>query len=613
MKSSHKSILEKSQQVSDHRTFCRTLVARCRRMLTQQDGIALVLALVSILLLSMLGLYGAVGSQTDLRIASNDQLSKRAWDVADGGIRHSFRILGQDTANAWNNGFSDELSNGGVGGSLGSAGGTVTTIDGKQYVFFSFGGSNTTDGYYVRAEDNFDDADQTIDKDQRIRIIARGQVGNAVKVIEALTVPPVKCALVSNGETVLSGNSMSSNVQVNTLDGNGACVHTNDNLTIQGSVNFPDGASASGAITACNGNPIIGSGSCDQAKAGEPEQTVPTINPGQWAQYVANLGIANPAGPYYILNSRGMLPNSNGNPSNAQRITKGGKCQVTDPAPSLTDYPKYPWEYNATAITSVSLPGTSAATTKLGQCSDGIQIVAAGATLAEFNSIAGGGGGQGTINLATAGECKVKNLPAGIYYCDGKFDLTGPISGNVTLIARDNIEMASQSTFVAYFPTVANTNIINQTALNNAINGDYGAYRILMGGTTMPTEYDSADEFTALGTTAYGMLSNFSLVAGKDIKMVGGTMVTVEGIIFAHDEVYLSGNKNITGYIMAGSGEPTFAGDPNPPSTAASGPGDGIEIDTLSGNVVLNYRPFATVFPLGPPVMIAWHDNMPKN
>ena len=108
------------------------------------------------------------------------------------------------------------------------------------------------------------------------------------------------------------------------------------------------------------------------------------------------------------------------------------------------------------------------------------------------------------------------------------------------------------------------------------------------------------------------MLSYFSLIAGKDIKMVGGTMITVMGIMFAHDEVYLSGNKDITGYIMAGSGKPTFPGDPHPPSAVVSGPGDGIEIDTLSGNVVLNYRPFDTIFPLGAPKMIAWHDNMPK-
>ena len=236
----------KSRQVRSCRKFCRVLVEQCHHTLTQQDGIALVLALVSILLLSMLGLYGAVGSQTDLRIAGNDQRSKRTWDVADGGIRHGFRILGEDGANAWSNGFSDELSNGGVGGSLGSAGGTVTTVEGQQYVFFPFGGSNSTDGYYVRAVDNFDDADQNTDTDQRVLIISRGRVGDAVKVVEALTVPPVKCALTANGDTLLSGNSMSSNVQVNTLDGNGACVHTNKDLKVQGSVNFPDGASAAG-------------------------------------------------------------------------------------------------------------------------------------------------------------------------------------------------------------------------------------------------------------------------------------------------------------------------------------------------------------------------------
>ena len=167
-----------------------------------------------------------------------------------------------------------------------------------------------TDGYYVRAEDNYDDEFQATDRDQRIRIIARGQVGDAVKVIEALTVPPVKCALTANGDTLLSGNSMSSNVQVNTLDGNGACVHTNENLKIQGSVNFPDGASASGSSHRLQRQPdyweVV---AVTQSKKTQPIQYIPTINPGQWAQYVANLGIANPAGPYYILHSRGSLPN----------------------------------------------------------------------------------------------------------------------------------------------------------------------------------------------------------------------------------------------------------------------------------------------------------------
>ena len=63
---------------------------------------------------------------------------------------------------------------------------------------------------------------------------------------------------------------------------------------------------------------------------------------------------------------------------------------------------------------------------------------------------------------------------------------------------------------------------------------------------------------------------------------------------------------------MAGSGNPTYPGDPNPPSLLSVRV-MAYEIDTLSGNVVLNFRPFDTLFPLGPPKMIAWHDNMPKN
>ncbi len=604
MKTSRWNALKKSLVVISDQRSRTSPTMRCYCTLTRQDGVALVLALVAIMLLSMLGLYGAVGSQTDLRIANNDQLSKRVWDVADGGVRHGFRIFGQDSANAWSNGFSDELTNGGTGGSLGSAGGTVTTVEGQQYVFFPFGGTNSTDGYYIRAVDNFDDADQTTDKDQRVLIISRAQVGDAVKVVEALTNPPVSCALTANGDTLLSGNSASANVQVNTLDGNGACVHTNHDLKIQGSVSFPDGASATGAITACNGNPSLAGGGCEKAEAGTPWQYIPTINPGQWAQYVANLGIANPGGPYYILNSRNDL-------GNGGKITKGGKCQVTDPELVALIDPAQP----STCSPSDSPCGTAAAGTKLGQCAGGI-VIAAGSPApyaAEYNAIAGGGGGQGTINLGTTGVCKVKGLPAGIYYCDGKFDLIGSISGDVTLIARDSIEMQAQSDFVSYVPktTSAYTNITNQTALNTEITAQGGIanYRTLMG--NMPASYDLA-AITNLGKKAYGALSNFSLISGQDIKMVGGTQITVQGIIFAHDEVYLSGNKDITGYIMAGSTKPTFPGDPHPPGAVAAGPGDGIEIDTLAGNVVLNFRPFDTLFPLGPPKMVAWHDNMPK-
>src|SRR4029078_13684014 len=86
----------------------------CSHLLHNQRGIALVLTLVAVMLFSMLGLFLAINSQTESQIVNSEQSTKRALNIANTGISHAFRLIGDNSVTtAYQNGFDDELSNGG--------------------------------------------------------------------------------------------------------------------------------------------------------------------------------------------------------------------------------------------------------------------------------------------------------------------------------------------------------------------------------------------------------------------------------------------------------------------------------------------------------------------
>src|SRR4051812_23351695 len=120
----------------------RSVLIRGEGTLHNQRGIALVLTLVAVMLFSMLGLFMAVNSQTESQIVNSGQNAMRALDIANAGISHAFRLIGDNSVStAYQNGFDDELSNGGTGGALAANDTTVVTLDdGNSYRAFSFGG-----------------------------------------------------------------------------------------------------------------------------------------------------------------------------------------------------------------------------------------------------------------------------------------------------------------------------------------------------------------------------------------------------------------------------------------------------------------------------------------
>src|SRR5207245_10713116 len=128
----------------------------------KQDGMALVLVLLVIAVLSLLGIAGTRSAQTELQMGQKDLVGRQALSVAEAGITHAYSLISPDAASRPNPpsacdtcwGFDSELSSGGTGGALASLG-TTATLSGQSYRFRSFGGG-TAAGYYVQAVDDRD-------------------------------------------------------------------------------------------------------------------------------------------------------------------------------------------------------------------------------------------------------------------------------------------------------------------------------------------------------------------------------------------------------------------------------------------------------------------------
>lgn len=179
--------------------------------LSDDRGAVLVVIILLIALMLSLGAAGTRSAQIELRIAHNDVQSKQALEIAEAGWNHAYALIRRDDAltrlNGAANGFDDELSGGGTGGSLMALGSLRTLSDGNSYRFnHTSGQTDPDDGYYVRVVDNQDETtglnDPATDSDNVIHIVSRGRVGTAERVIETVvqrdgTAPCVVCGNVN--------------------------------------------------------------------------------------------------------------------------------------------------------------------------------------------------------------------------------------------------------------------------------------------------------------------------------------------------------------------------------------------------------------------------------
>src|SRR6266705_1927504 len=161
----------------------------------RQDGMALVLVLLVIAILSFLGIAGTRSAQTELQMSQKDMAGRQALGAAEAGINHAYSLIKNNLANRMTFAgactqcaFDNELSGSGTGGTLASIGSTAT-LGSQSYRFRVFGGG-ATDGYYVQAVDNYAETtganNGALDRDTRIYLVSRGHVGTAERVVTAL-------------------------------------------------------------------------------------------------------------------------------------------------------------------------------------------------------------------------------------------------------------------------------------------------------------------------------------------------------------------------------------------------------------------------------------------
>src|SRR5690242_16689699 len=88
-----------------------------------QQGTALVTVLLLTTIILALGAFGTRSAIIELRIASNELLSKKALDTAEAGLYHAFNLMQTGTTGRLvGQTFTTELGNGGTSGAVQSLG-----------------------------------------------------------------------------------------------------------------------------------------------------------------------------------------------------------------------------------------------------------------------------------------------------------------------------------------------------------------------------------------------------------------------------------------------------------------------------------------------------------
>jgi hypothetical protein len=262
-----------------------------RSSIKSEDGFALVLVLLALLVVSGLASAMVTSGRTEVIISTNQERSAQARAAAEAGLNHALAVSITYVQNWQANGFVNASA---AMTSLlsGPDGNPATTADNGSLAVLTAGvlpapparvvldaATNTAYEAIVMDEDDpsrgLSLADQvrvgetgvsTLDSNGRIVVRAIGYAaGGTTATLEASIGPIILPAIVTNDDLVISGNP--------TIDGANGSVHSNGNLTISGSPEITENATASGGYST-SGSPDIGG----QSGGGRPNLTIPPVN-----------------------------------------------------------------------------------------------------------------------------------------------------------------------------------------------------------------------------------------------------------------------------------------------------------------------------------------------
>ncbi len=290
-----------------------------RRGMRGEQGSTLILVIVIIVALSFLGVIGSRSALTELQITRQHVLSKQALGVAEAGLSHAYRLI------VASQGFSNELAGGGTGGTLASIG-SVVSLDGASYRFRTFGGGSG-DGYYVQAQDDFDESsganNATIDTNNRIYLVSRGRVGTAERVVVGVVSGTARFpyALFADRFITLSGGSTTDSFDSRTVPYNALTAGTNGDVRT-GGTNGTGDVGLSGGSTVVHGDATAGGPGAVSTSGGSSVTDTRTDNaPTTTFATVPSCYVQ--SGNHYSANN-GIVPGSYYNPATGVLNVSGG-------------------------------------------------------------------------------------------------------------------------------------------------------------------------------------------------------------------------------------------------------------------------------------------------
>ncbi|MEX2272365.1 MAG: PilX N-terminal domain-containing pilus assembly protein [Vicinamibacterales bacterium] len=261
-----------------------------RSSIKSEDGFALVLVLLVLLVVTGLSAAMVTSGRTEVLISVNQERAAQARAAAEAGLNHALAVSIVYVQNWQANGFANasaamtSLLRGPDGdaatvadnGSLAALANGIPmppariVLDaaaGTSYEAWAIDEDSPLRG--LSADDHVriaETGDATLDTNGRVTIRAIGYAsGGTTATLEATVGPIILPAIVTNDNLTISGNPM--------IGGANGSVHSNANLTISGNPTITENATASGNYTT-TGSPNIGG----QSGGGRPNLTIPPVN-----------------------------------------------------------------------------------------------------------------------------------------------------------------------------------------------------------------------------------------------------------------------------------------------------------------------------------------------
>lgn len=295
-----------------------------------EDGFALVLVLLALLVVTGLAAAMVTSGQTEVLVSVNQERAVQARGAAEAGLNHALAVSIERVRNWQSNGFVDASAaitsllvgpdgNGAAtadNGSLAALPGGVpapparvvlSAATGTSYEAVAMDDDDASRGLSAADHTRVGETagDPLADENDRFVVRAIGYgAGGTTATLEATVGPITLPAIVTNNNLTISGNP--------TINGSEGSVHSNGNLLISGSAtDITENATSSGTFT-LTASPSIGG----QVGGGFPPLPIPPVNAGD------HVALAD-----FILKSDGTVVNPHLPPTHANyQVCSGNGC-----------------------------------------------------------------------------------------------------------------------------------------------------------------------------------------------------------------------------------------------------------------------------------------------